>query len=101
MEDHSKIKNLGVGAKLEHIEDVTQSTRTFVKKTKHSKFIPIKFRGNEAEPCGCGGNSENLVTPESIIEHEKQIDAVMIAIRPSISGLLFQRYTKEMIKCYF
>ena len=42
----------------------------------------------------------NLVDPKSILQHQKEIDAIMIAIKPSISHYFCKSYNKDMIKKY-
>lgn len=42
----------------------------------------------------------NLVDPSSILQHQKEIDAIMIAIKPSISHYFCKSYNKDMIKRY-
>ena len=45
--------------------------------------------------------STNLVVPKNILEHQDQINALMIAIKPSLYEYYFKRFTPDMIKRFF
>jgi hypothetical protein len=42
--------------------------------------------------------SSSLIVPRNLIEHQEIINALMLAIKPSLSDIFFKRFTKEMLK---
>ena len=46
-------------------------------------------------------NHKLRISKESIIKHEQQVVAIMIALQPSSFSVMFQKFSKEEIKKYF
>lgn len=100
------VKKLGVGAfmhgkETENVEqqfDITQRTRFGEKKKEEDieQNQPKKMKESEVIK-----ENQTLVDTHSILRHQKEIDAIMIAIKPNISHYLCKSYSKEMIKKYF
>ena len=42
-----------------------------------------------------------MIKPEDIIQHEEQINTILIQIKPGIYDHFFKKHTKEMMKNYF
>ena len=41
------------------------------------------------------------INKNQIIEHEQHVVAIMIALKPSITGVMFSKITKDDVKFYF
>ena len=95
LETNSSIKELGIGANIDRPEtirtkkDVTHKTREF-KKDQIITTDTVKIT-----------RSDIMLTPESILKHEQNIEAIMISLKPTLSSYFFKTISKDELKRFF
>lgn len=94
-ENHQSIRDLGIGAQILRPEDIPKQKDTTHKIRHFNPNAPKQEKAVEIS------RADILITPQSILKHQQEIDSIMISLKPTIYSFFFKKLTKNDLKEFF